>query len=114
MNDSDQEQLSLSWFIREVAHRANFTQSDVKIIYRMMIEVIREVVADKKSLMLNGLFKMTFHPVHRKNAWDNFHKKRLGDQIYYRMKLSPSYGLRKLYYLSMSDEREESSKEDLE
>jgi nucleoid DNA-binding protein len=44
------------FLVHEVAARANFTISDVRIILSAIEEVIRDIIAERSQLILSGLF----------------------------------------------------------
>ena len=47
-----------SWFIKKVADKADFTQKDIEVILNCFMEVLAEIIGDRKTLSLSGLFKM--------------------------------------------------------
>jgi len=47
-------------FIRKVAQKARFTQSDVRIILDTMIEVIEEAISTKTPMIVRGFFSLSY------------------------------------------------------
>jgi len=47
-------------FIRKVAHKARFTQGDVRIILDTMIEVIEESISTKTPMIIRGFFSLYY------------------------------------------------------
>lgn len=100
MNEKE-EFLGLGWFIHELAKRADFTLDDTRMLYDKMVEIISEIVEQKKTLMLTGFIKITAIPVRREKSWDGLNKKWLGVQEFSRLKISPSINLRRLYSITL-------------
>lgn len=100
MNEND-EYLGLGWFIHELAKRADFTLADTRLLYDKMVEIISEVVEQKKTLVLTGFIKITMMPVRRERSWDGLNKKWVGLQEYSRIKITPSVNLRRLYSITL-------------
>lgn len=46
------------WLIREVAHRADFTIGDIKLVWSTIEDVIKEVLHNEDTLMIKGLFRV--------------------------------------------------------
>jgi len=46
------------WFVKELAERADFYQKDIEILLDMFMEILAEIIGEKKTLSLSGLFKM--------------------------------------------------------
>lgn len=51
-----------SWFVAELARRAYFTHSDIEVILSTMREIFQDILAEKKSLILAGLFGLQIKP----------------------------------------------------
>lgn len=62
--------LTKEWLIREIASRASFTASDVRIILNTMIDVISEVIRDKKSLIVKRFFRLSVSEIPEHDGWN--------------------------------------------
>ena len=54
----DENILNADWLIHEIARRAGFTVSDVRVIWRTFEDIFREVIEEEKVLYIIGLFKL--------------------------------------------------------
>ena len=45
-------------FIREIAHRADFTIGDIKIVWATIEGLIKDIIMDEDELKLTGLFHL--------------------------------------------------------
>jgi nucleoid DNA-binding protein len=52
------QKFNKKWFIKEVADKANFTQSDVELIWKTVEDVIQNIVANHDELHLAPLFSL--------------------------------------------------------
>ena len=66
----EKETLTRAWLIKELAHRARFTQSDVQIIWGVFEEIIKDIVYDKNELTIYGLFKMYISTIKAHDGWN--------------------------------------------
>ena len=114
MNDQNEEYLGLGWFLNELAKRANFTHADTRLLYDKMVEIIREIVAEKKTLVLTRFIKITFTKIHREKSWDGLNKKWIGPQDFRRMRIIPSLNLKRLYYTGYNKTEKESDEGEFE
>jgi nucleoid DNA-binding protein len=46
------------WLIRELASRASFTISDVRVLWNTLEDIIKEKIKNKSELIIPGLFKI--------------------------------------------------------
>lgn len=52
------ESYTKEWLIRELANRASFTISDVRILWATFEEIIKEIIQDRNEIIIPGLFKL--------------------------------------------------------
>lgn len=45
-------------FIREIAHRADFTIGDIKIVWGVIEDIFKDIIANEDELKLVGLFHL--------------------------------------------------------
>ena len=46
------------WIIRDIAKRAGFTIKDVKLIWQTFEDIVKEIIVERNSLSMDGLFSM--------------------------------------------------------
>jgi nucleoid DNA-binding protein len=66
----EQEALTRDWLIKEMAYRARFTQSDIRIIWSTFEDIIKDIIHDKNELMISGLFKMHIKTIKAHDGWN--------------------------------------------
>ena len=79
-------------FVRRVAHRARFTQGDVRIILEAMIDVITEAIESKTVVHITGFGKIVYGKIKARKASskiDPTGKKILPEAIKLNWRLSP-------------------------
>jgi hypothetical protein len=82
------------WLIRELARRANFTIEDSDLIINTLVGIVQDIVSQKKSLIISGLFKMEVKKVLYNDKWDNINKRYMGKQEGYKITFHPTTKLR--------------------
>ena len=58
------------WFIRTIASRAGFTIGDVRIIFNIFEDIIKDVIEEQGELILPGLFKLYTKEIEPHDGWD--------------------------------------------
>ena len=66
----EKETLTKEWLIKEMAYRASFTQSDVRIIWSTFEDIIKDIIHDKSELIIAGLFKMYIATIKEHSGWN--------------------------------------------
>ena len=63
------------WLVREIAKRASFSLSDIRIILDVFREIIEDVVRERKSLIFSGLFRLSIKKRSSHKGWNISEKK---------------------------------------
>ena len=86
----EQEALTREWLIKEMAYRARFTQSDVRIIWSTFEDIIKDIIHDKNELMISGLFKMHIKTIKEHDGWNAGKNEKMLVPESYRVCFKPS------------------------
>ena len=57
------------WLIKEIAYRARFTQSDIRIIWETFEQIVKDIIYDKNELKIIGLFKLYVTTIKAHKGW---------------------------------------------
>jgi len=90
------EKYTKDFLIKEIAARAYFTVSDVKIIWKTFEEIVEEVVAEHDELLIGGLFKVYTKEVAPAEFYHLTEKKKVKRDKTYRLVISPSTTLKRI------------------
>lgn len=66
----EKEVLTRDWLIKEIAYRARFTQSDIRIVWNTFEDIIKDIIHDQNELMISGLFKMHIKTIKAHEGWN--------------------------------------------
>ena len=55
---SEKNKYNKDWLIREIASRARFTIGDIRIVWEVFEEIVKEVVLEEAELRIAGIFKL--------------------------------------------------------
>lgn len=88
------EKYTKTFFIKELAARANFTQGDVKILWEEFEKLVEEIVAERSELMIGGLFKVYAKKINPHKLYDLNKKEYINIGTTYRLSIKPSSILR--------------------
>lgn len=83
------------WFVREVAHRASFTQDDVRLILHTMMQILYELAEERAELAIPGLFTFFVKQVKPHEGYDVGLKKTLIRRVE-KLRFRPSLTFRKI------------------
>jgi hypothetical protein len=78
------------WFIHEIASRAHFTLSDVRIIWKTVEEIIYDIVREKSVLKIERLFRLQVKKINSYDGWDGLRGCPQRTGAYYKIILTPS------------------------
>jgi len=56
--DLSEPGLTRHWFVKKAAEKSNFYQKDIDVVIDAISEVLSEVIGNKETLKINGLFTM--------------------------------------------------------
>ena len=90
------EKYTKDFLLKEIAARASFRVSDVRIIMDTFEEIIKEVVENKDELMIGGLFKIHSKKIKPHRGYNLNTKKHQELGTTYRLTITPSTILRNI------------------
>ena len=88
--------LSREWFIREIASRSGFTIGDIRVLINTIEDVVKDVVSQKKTLLLKRLFKISYVEIREHKGWDPYYQKHVDRPTVYKVVFQPSKALTNL------------------
>lgn len=78
------------WMIRKIAKRAGFTINDVKIIWETFEQIVREIIAEKNTLLMDGLFKVHIKEIAPFEGYDAVRRQKMMMPTTYKIIMTPS------------------------
>jgi hypothetical protein len=94
----EDDDYSKTWLIREIASRAGFTISDVRIIWKTFEEIFYEVLKTKGSLSVGGLFNVSVTEIAPHMGWDAHNNVAQLIDTCYRIRIKASPTMKKILF----------------
>ncbi len=82
--------------LKEIAHRADFTIEDVKLIWNAFEQIVFEVIRDRGTIFVGGLFKISVGDIREHEGWDAYRSEPLHLPAANRIKFRASKSLLQL------------------
>jgi nucleoid DNA-binding protein len=101
------EKFMKSDLIREIASRAQFTQSDTELFLNALEDVIKETIKNQDILNWYGLFKLSVSYKKAHDGWDGIHKQSIKIPETYRVNFTPAPEL--CHLVDINDEKSNES-----
>jgi nucleoid DNA-binding protein len=91
-----QEEYGRDFLIHEIALRAGFTVGDARVMFNAFEGIIKDIVAEKSTVLIGGLFSIKIHKILPHEGWDLNSKQKKMRDVGYRMTIKPSITLKRL------------------
>jgi nucleoid DNA-binding protein len=78
------------YLVDEIAKRAKFTKSDIRIVMKAFEDVILDIIKEQKSITVTHLFRIQITKVKAFRAWDYTKKEYWNRPETWRVKMHPS------------------------
>lgn len=92
--DDNEQYFGITWMVREIAKRTDFTIGDVKVIFDAIEELIKEKLSERATIHFGGLFTMKVIHVNQTKKWDINNNKMVDSDGFDRVVITPSVTLK--------------------
>jgi len=87
------ENYTKEWLIHEIAAKASFTVSDIRIIIDTFIQIIQKIIKEQNELTIPGLFKLYVKEIKAHKGWDAVRNQELAVKDSHRVVFTASRSL---------------------